>query len=222
MGGVTWIERGGIFTYRVAHSADGPASDARSRCGRGVEYSGSYRINCVRGALHSLIAACIVAGAILLPYLVSTDLVLECSDLAGRTAAAIVLRCVRHRHPIAWRDAGGFFEIAAAWWRSGRNVPSMRTRRSWTSRDPPIGFPSPGISLEVRAAFPVRRGLDAYAALDASGGTFSETKREVGLLSMMQAGVIRSDYATLANARRQAGAVHGAMEIQLQLQCRFN
>ena len=87
-----------------------------------------------------------------------------------------------------------------------RNVPSMRTRRSWTSWDPPIGLPSSGISL------------DAHAALDASG-TFSETKRQVGLLRMMQAGVILSDYATLMveilkdNARPEAGAVYGAMDM---------
>src|SRR5258706_16099542 len=57
-----------------------------------------------------------------------------------------------------------------------------------------------GISLEVCAAFPaitaVGKGLDAYVAVDASG-TFSETKRQVGLLRMLQAGVILSDYATL-------------------------
>ena len=42
-----------------------------------------------------------------------------------------------------------------------------------------------GISLEICAAFPamtaVGRGLDAYVAVDACG-TFSQTKREVGLL----------------------------------------
>src|SRR6201982_3254834 len=57
-----------------------------------------------------------------------------------------------------------------------------------------------GLSLEVCAAFPaitaVGKGLDAFVAVDASG-TFSETKREVGLLRMMQAGVILSEYATL-------------------------
>jgi nicotinamidase-related amidase len=79
-----------------------------------------------------------------------------------------------------------------------------------------------GISLEVCAAFPamtaVSMGLDAYVAVDASG-TFSQTKREVGLLRMMQAGVILSDYATLMveilkdNARAEAGAVYGAMDM---------
>jgi hypothetical protein len=75
-----------------------------------------------------------------------------------------------------------------------------------------------GISLEVCAAFPaitaVGKGLDAYVAVDASG-TFSETKRQVGLLRMLQAGVILSDYATLMveilkdNARPEAGEVYG-------------
>jgi nicotinamidase-related amidase len=79
-----------------------------------------------------------------------------------------------------------------------------------------------GLSLEVCAAFPaitaVGKGLDAYVAVDACG-TFSRTKREVGLLRMMQAGVIVSDYATLMieilkdNARPEAGAVYGALEM---------
>jgi nicotinamidase-related amidase len=79
-----------------------------------------------------------------------------------------------------------------------------------------------GLSLEVCAAFPamtaVGRGLDAYVAVDACG-TFSETKRQVGLLRMMQAGVILSDYATLMieilkdNARPEASAVYGAIEM---------
>src|SRR5580700_9274748 len=57
-----------------------------------------------------------------------------------------------------------------------------------------------GISLEICAAFPaitaVGKGLDAYVAVDACG-TFSQTKREVGLLRMLQAGVIVADYASL-------------------------
>ena len=79
-----------------------------------------------------------------------------------------------------------------------------------------------GISLEVCAALPaiaaVGKGLDAYVAVDASG-TFSETKREVGLLRMLQAGVILSDYATLMveilgdNARSEAGAVYSALDM---------
>src|SRR5216117_4140658 len=45
-----------------------------------------------------------------------------------------------------------------------------------------------GISLEVCAAFPAITAVgkgDAYVAVDASG-TFSETKRQVGLLRMLQ------------------------------------
>ena len=79
-----------------------------------------------------------------------------------------------------------------------------------------------GISLEVCAAFPaitaVGKGLDAYVAVDASG-TFSETKRQAGLMRMQQAGVILSDYATLMveilkdNARPEALEVYGAMDM---------
>jgi nicotinamidase-related amidase len=79
-----------------------------------------------------------------------------------------------------------------------------------------------GLSLEVCAAFPamtaVSKGLDAYVAVDACG-TFSETKRQAGLLRMMQAGVILSDYATLMieilkdNARPEAGAVYAAIDM---------
>src|ERR1700741_3491831 len=81
-----------------------------------------------------------------------------------------------------------------------------------------------GISLEVCAAFPaitaVSKGLDAYVAVDASG-TFSETKRQAGLLRILQAGVIVSDYATLLveilkdNARPEAALVYDAMDIAL-------
>jgi len=79
-----------------------------------------------------------------------------------------------------------------------------------------------GVSLEVCAAFPamtaVGKGYDAYVVVDASG-TFSETKHQVGLLRMLQAGVILSDYATLMveilkdNGRPEAGAVYGAMDM---------
>jgi len=77
-----------------------------------------------------------------------------------------------------------------------------------------------GLSLEVCAAFPaiaaVGKGLDAYVAVDACG-TFSKTKHQVGLLRMMQAGVILSDYATLMieilkdNTRPEAGKVYEAI-----------
>src|ERR1700756_39077 len=79
-----------------------------------------------------------------------------------------------------------------------------------------------GISLEVCAAFPaitaIGKGYEAYVAVDASG-TFSETKRQVGLLRMLQAGVILSDYATLMveilkdNGRPEARPVYGAIDV---------
>src|SRR3989442_1183428 len=79
-----------------------------------------------------------------------------------------------------------------------------------------------GISLEVCAAFPaitaVGKGYDAYVAVDASG-TFSDAKRDAGLLRMQQAGVILSDYASVMvetlkdNARHVAGAVDGALDM---------
>src|SRR5258706_201886 len=77
-----------------------------------------------------------------------------------------------------------------------------------------------GVSLEVCAAFPaitaVRRGFDAYVPVHACG-TFRQTKAAAGLMRMQQAGVILSDYATLAveilkdNSRPDAGAVYGAL-----------
>ena len=79
-----------------------------------------------------------------------------------------------------------------------------------------------GLSLEVCAAFPamtaVGKGLDAYVAVDACG-TFSETKRQVGLLRMMQAGVILSDFATLMveilkdNGRLEVSEVYAALDM---------
>lgn len=79
-----------------------------------------------------------------------------------------------------------------------------------------------GVSLEICAGFPamtaIGRGLDAYVAVDACG-TFSQTKRETGLLRMVQAGVIVTDYASVMveilgdNARPDAGAVYGAIDM---------
>jgi nicotinamidase-related amidase len=79
-----------------------------------------------------------------------------------------------------------------------------------------------GISLEVCAGFPamtaVAHGLDAYVAVDASG-TFSDTKREVNLLRLQQAGVVVSDYATMMveilkdNSRPEAAAVYAALDM---------
>lgn len=77
-----------------------------------------------------------------------------------------------------------------------------------------------GVSLEVCAALPamtaIAKGYEAYVAVDACG-TFSRTKHEAGLLRMQQAGVILSDYATLAveilkdNGRADAGALYAAL-----------
>ena len=79
-----------------------------------------------------------------------------------------------------------------------------------------------GVSLEVCAALPAiaatAEGFDAYVAVDASG-TFWETKRDAGLLRMQQAGVIRSDYATLMveiladNAAARADEVYVTLDM---------
>jgi nicotinamidase-related amidase len=79
-----------------------------------------------------------------------------------------------------------------------------------------------GVSLEICAAFPaitaVGKGMDAYVAVDACG-TFSQTKREVGLLRMLQAGVVITDYASLMveilkdNSRPDAVALYGAIDM---------
>ncbi|MFB6960981.1 isochorismatase family protein [Streptomyces sp. NPDC056309] len=79
-----------------------------------------------------------------------------------------------------------------------------------------------GVSLEVCAALPAlsatAAGHHAYVAVDASG-TFSQAKRETGLLRMHQAGVVVSDYATLMvealadNASPEAGALYAALDM---------
>ncbi|MFD4973084.1 isochorismatase family protein [Streptomyces sp. NPDC058424] len=79
-----------------------------------------------------------------------------------------------------------------------------------------------GVSLEVCAALPAlsatAAGHDAYVAVDASG-TFSQAKRETGLLRMHQAGVVVGDYATLMvealadNASPEAGALYAALDM---------
>ncbi|WP_405689670.1 isochorismatase family protein [Streptomyces sp. NBC_00057] len=79
-----------------------------------------------------------------------------------------------------------------------------------------------GVSLEVCAALPAisatAAGYDAYVTVDASG-TFSQAKREAGLLRMQQAGVIVSDYATLMvealadNAAPESGALYAALDM---------
>jgi nicotinamidase-related amidase len=79
-----------------------------------------------------------------------------------------------------------------------------------------------GLSLEVCAAFPaitaISKGLDSYVAVDACG-TFNETKRQLGIARLMQAGVIVSDYAALMmevmkdNNRPETGAVYDAVDM---------
>src|ERR1700747_750085 len=79
-----------------------------------------------------------------------------------------------------------------------------------------------GLSLEVCAALPamtaVRKGFDAYVPVDACG-TFSETKHQAGILRMIQAGVVVSDYCTLMveilkdNLVPEAGPVYEAMDM---------
>jgi nicotinamidase-related amidase len=79
-----------------------------------------------------------------------------------------------------------------------------------------------GVSTEVCVAFPAisatAAGYDAYAAIDASG-TFSETKRTTGILRMMQAGVIVTDYASIAvemlndNADAKAAQLYAALDM---------
>lgn len=77
-----------------------------------------------------------------------------------------------------------------------------------------------GVSLEVCAAFPamraVREGYEAYVAVDASG-TFNKTKRETGILRLIQSGVVVADGSTLMveilgdNARPEAIEVYGSL-----------
>jgi isochorismate hydrolase len=79
-----------------------------------------------------------------------------------------------------------------------------------------------GISTEVCLAFAAlsttAEGFDAYAVIDAAG-TFSQTKREAGLLRMQQAGVTPIDYATAIveiladNADPLAGEVYAALDM---------
>ena len=79
-----------------------------------------------------------------------------------------------------------------------------------------------GVSTEVCLALPAIHatgtGYDVHGVIDASG-TFSETKRISGLMRMVQAGVIVTDYATVAveilkdNASPKAGALYGALDM---------
>ncbi len=79
-----------------------------------------------------------------------------------------------------------------------------------------------GISTEVCLAFPAMAatadGFDVYGVVDASG-TFNETKRTTGMLRMVQAGVIVTDYASVAvemlgdNASPKAGELYAAVDM---------
>src|SRR6056297_958604 len=77
-----------------------------------------------------------------------------------------------------------------------------------------------GLSLEVCAAFPAmraaREGFEAYVAVDACG-TFDMTKRETGMLRLLQSGVVAADAASLMieilgdNASPNAQEVYAAL-----------
>jgi nicotinamidase-related amidase len=79
-----------------------------------------------------------------------------------------------------------------------------------------------GLSLEVCAALPamtaVSKGFDSYVPVDACG-TFNETKHQAGILRMVQAGVVVSDYCTLMveilkdNLVPESGPVYEAMDM---------
>ncbi|MFH8370513.1 isochorismatase family protein [Streptomyces sp. NPDC018031] len=81
-----------------------------------------------------------------------------------------------------------------------------------------------GVSLEVCAALPAiaatADGYDAHVAVDASG-TFSPTKRETGLLRLQQAGVVVSDYASLAVEILADNAHPAAREVYADLDMPF-
>ena len=77
-----------------------------------------------------------------------------------------------------------------------------------------------GLSLEVCAAFPamraVREGYEAYVAVDACG-TFDITKRDTGIVRLVQSGVVVADASSLMieilgdNASPKAPEVYTAL-----------
>jgi len=152
---------------------------------------------------HNVVALAKAAKALKLPIVVTTT---ARDSMWGPTFAELVealpgIQIIDRSTVNAWDDP----KVAAAIEATGRKKLIIA-----------------GISLEVCAAFPaitaIGKGYDAYVAVDASG-TFSDTKREAGLLRMQRAGVIVSDYATLMveilkdNARPEAAAVYGALDM---------
>jgi hypothetical protein len=101
--------------------------------------------------------------------------------------------------------------------RLGRATHSRDGRHHWTYE-----ADHGRVSTEVCVAFPAisatAAGYDVYAAVDASG-TFSETKRTTGILRMLQAGVIVTDYASIAvevlndNAAAKAAQLYAALDL---------
>ena len=79
-----------------------------------------------------------------------------------------------------------------------------------------------GVSTDVCAAFPaiaaIAHGYSSYAVIDASGG-FTKTQVDMGVLRMVQAGVIPVGYSTVAveiladNAAPEAGEVYGGLNV---------
>jgi nicotinamidase-related amidase len=79
-----------------------------------------------------------------------------------------------------------------------------------------------GISTDVCLAFPaitaVAQGYSSYAVIDASGG-FSKTQVDMGVLRMVQAGVIPVGYSNVAveiladNAAPEAGEVYAGLNM---------
>ena len=77
-----------------------------------------------------------------------------------------------------------------------------------------------GVSTDVCLAFPAMAaladGFQSYAVIDASGG-FTQTQVDMGILRMVQAGVIPVCYSNVAveiladNAAPEAEAVYGAL-----------
>src|SRR5579859_694223 len=81
-----------------------------------------------------------------------------------------------------------------------------------------------GVSTEVCLALPAiyaaERGYDVYGVIDASG-TFSDTKRQTGILRMVQAGVTVIDYCTVAVEILRDNAAPKAYDLYTALDMSF-